>query len=95
MFTPSHIGSSVPPIDFGLVFDVPRFRKALGKPVLEWHEVKDRTSGLFDEIGCWNTWEAVQDREHNPRNSHVPAHLKLGPYIRQTGQTMSAEQSNH
>ncbi|KAG6817946.1 hypothetical protein H0H87_012414 [Tephrocybe sp. NHM501043] len=77
MFTPSHIGGAVPPIDFGLVFDVPRLRKALNIPVLEWHEVKDRHSDSIDEIGCWNTWEAVQKAESYPRRSHVPYHLKL------------------
>lgn len=39
-FIPSHIGGHVPPIPFGEVFDVPRLRKELGKPVLEWREVK-------------------------------------------------------
>ncbi|KAF5385096.1 hypothetical protein D9615_001270 [Tricholomella constricta] len=77
IFTPSHIGGAVPPIDFGLVFDIPRLRKALNKPVLEWHEVKDRSSNELDEIGCWNTWEAVQEREQYARRSQVPDHLKL------------------
>ncbi|KAG5649844.1 hypothetical protein H0H81_001801 [Sphagnurus paluster] len=78
MFTPSHIGGAVPPIDFGLVFDVPRLRRALNIPVLEWHEVKDRSSTQIDELGCWNTWEAVQKKEAHPRASHVPNHLRLG-----------------
>lgn len=78
MFTPSHIGDAVPPIDFGLVFDVPRLRKVLGTPILEWHEVKDRKSDSVDEIGCWNVWEASQNREDYPRRSHVPEHIKLG-----------------
>lgn len=78
MFTPSHIGDTVPPIDFGLVFDVPRLRTALQMPVLEWHEVKARHSEAVDELGCWNTWQAVQDREAYPRRSHVVTHLKLG-----------------
>jgi hypothetical protein len=43
-FTPTHIakGNSQhgPTIDFGEVFDVPRFAKGLGKPVLEWWQVK-------------------------------------------------------
>ena len=82
MFTPSHIGGHVPPLDFGHVFDVPRLRKELGKPVLEWHEVKDRHSQEVDELGCWNVWEAVQDREAYPRRSHVPDHLKLGSFRR-------------
>jgi len=78
MFTPSHIGGHVPPINFGDVFDVPRLRKGLGKPVLEWHDVKDRKSESLDELGCWNVWESVQAREAIPRYSHIPMHLKLG-----------------
>ena len=78
MFTPSHVGGSAPPVDFGLVFDVPRLRTALGMPILEWHEVKDRNSETIDELGCWNTWESVQKRETFPRRSPTPGLLKLG-----------------
>ncbi|KAG6837668.1 hypothetical protein H0H93_004944 [Arthromyces matolae] len=77
MFIPSHIGPTVPPVDFGVVFDVPRLRKALNIPILEWHEVKDRNSEEVDDIGCWNTWEAVQKAEAFPRRSFVPELLKL------------------
>ena len=78
MFTPSHIGGHIPPIDFSQVFDLARLQESLQKPVLEWHQVKTRNSSSLDEIGCWNTWEAVQDRETFPRRSSVPGHLKLG-----------------
>ncbi|KDR85480.1 hypothetical protein GALMADRAFT_53717 [Galerina marginata CBS 339.88] len=77
MFVPSHIGGSVPPIDFGEVFDVPRLVKAIRKPVLEWHQVKNISAGDLDELGCWNLWEAVQERENIPRRSSVPNLLKL------------------
>ena len=78
MFTPSHIGGHIPPIDFGQVFDLVRLQDSLQKPVLDWHQVKLRNSSILEEIGCWNTWEAVQDREAFPRRSSVPGHLKLG-----------------
>jgi len=76
-FIPSHIGGHVPPIPFGEVFDVPRLRKELGKPVLEWREVKNHNSTFVDDIGCWNTWEAVQYREAYPRRSRIPDDLNL------------------
>ncbi|KAJ6575269.1 hypothetical protein B0H19DRAFT_635080 [Mycena capillaripes] len=77
-FIPSHIGGHVPPIPFGQVFDVPRLRNELGKPVLEWREVKDYQNGTFvDDLGCWNVWEAVQYREAFPRRSRIPDDLKL------------------
>ncbi|KAJ7597465.1 hypothetical protein C8J56DRAFT_920150 [Mycena floridula] len=77
MFTPSHIGGGVAPVAFGEVFDVPRLRKLMGRPVLEWKEVKDERSEFRDQLGCWNGWEAVQYREANPRYSIVPQHLKI------------------
>jgi len=77
MFTPSHIGGHVRPIPFGDVFDVPRLRRLLGKPVLEWREVKDPQSDSIDELGCWNVWEAVQVHEAFPRDSAVTRHLNL------------------
>lgn len=78
-FTPSHIGGHVPPISFGQVFDLPRLRRLLGKPVLEWLDVKNTSLGSVDELGCWNLWESVQYRESHPRGSVTTEHLKLGP----------------
>lgn len=78
MFTPSHIGGDAAPIPFGEVFDVPRFIQESGIQVVEWDEVKDPQSDVVDDLGCWNIWEAVQYREHHPRSSAAPEHLKLG-----------------
>jgi hypothetical protein len=78
MFTPSHIGGHVPPIDFGEVFDVPRLRELMQKPLVEWYELKNRGSNVVEELGCWNVWEAVQDREHRPRQSFLADRLNLG-----------------
>ncbi|KAK0233621.1 hypothetical protein IW262DRAFT_1331502 [Armillaria fumosa] len=77
MFTPSHIGGSVPPIAFGDVFDVPRLRKALNKPIIEWRDVKDPGSNQLDNLGCWNVWESSQFYEPHPRGSPVLYHLGL------------------
>ncbi|KAJ7693209.1 hypothetical protein B0H17DRAFT_933192 [Mycena rosella] len=80
-FTPTHIGRGAPDggptIDFGEVFDVPRLAKAMGRPVLEWWEVKDRTSTTFDPLGCWNLWQAVSPDHHGPHESSAPFRLKL------------------
>ena len=78
IFIPSHIGGDAPSIRFGEVFDVPRFVKDSGIPLVEWHEVKDPASEAIDELGCWNVWEAVQSYEHQPRYSWVTDHLGLG-----------------
>ncbi|KAI0347794.1 hypothetical protein BDW22DRAFT_1349857 [Trametopsis cervina] len=77
MFTPSHIGGDAPVITFGEVFDVPRFIKESGTPLLEWLDVKDPQSDAVETIGCWNIWESVQYYEHFPRNSFVPDWLNL------------------
>lgn len=80
-FVPMHIGSDAPPIRFGDIFDVPRFTKEAGFPLLEWYEVKDAKSEVWDDIGCWDIWEAVQYGEHHARHSVVPEHLRLGEYL--------------
>ncbi|KAH9942961.1 hypothetical protein B0H21DRAFT_866317 [Amylocystis lapponica] len=77
MFTPSHIGGDAETIAFGDVFDVPRFTKHSGIPIIEWHQVKDPSSGELEDLGCWDIWEAVQQNEHFPRNSAVLSHLGL------------------
>ncbi|TFK30925.1 hypothetical protein FA15DRAFT_662992 [Coprinopsis marcescibilis] len=76
VFTPTHIGN-VPPIPFGEVFDIPRLKTIIRAPILEWQEVKKSTSTEIDEIGCWNTWESVQEQEKHPRESSVPGLLSL------------------
>lgn len=78
MFVPSHIGGDKPNVDFGEVFDVERLARGVGIPILEWHQVKNRTSDTLDDLGCWNTWASVQDKEDFARRSPVTAHLKLG-----------------
>jgi len=77
MFTPSHLCGHVPPVNFREVFDTSRLRASMQKPVLEWHEVKNYSAGEVDPLGCWNTWEAVQYREHFPRRSSLPDLLHL------------------
>jgi len=81
MFTPSHIGGDKPPIDFGSIFDMQRLARGIGIPVLEWHQIKNRSSNVLDELGCWNTWEAVQYEETYPRSSVVPNLLSLGTFL--------------
>ncbi|KIJ66268.1 hypothetical protein HYDPIDRAFT_174416 [Hydnomerulius pinastri MD-312] len=76
-FIPSHVGGDTPPIAFGDVFDTRRLRKALGIPILEWHEVKDVDSKSLDVLGCWSLWEVVQNEEHKPRGSFLTEWLKL------------------
>jgi hypothetical protein len=78
MFYPSHIGYDVPPIPLRDVFDIVRMRKLIGKPILEWQDVKDPKSEAVDNLGCWNVWESVQTGWPRPRSSNSHSHLKLG-----------------
>lgn len=79
------MGTRVRDVPFGEVFDVPRLSKALGKPVLEWRQVKDLTtanSSELETIGCWNIWEATQYDDHFARKSpRTLEELKLGMSI--------------
>ncbi|KAK7051883.1 hypothetical protein R3P38DRAFT_1630687 [Favolaschia claudopus] len=80
-FTPAQVrhttNKTVPPIDFGVMFDVPRLSKALGKPILEWWQVKDRNSTTVDPLGCWSIWKGVSTRNKNPHPSRAPGILHL------------------
>ncbi len=77
-FTPSHIGGSVPPIDFGEIFDITRLRAEMNRPLIEWHEIKNRSAEAVQELGCWSTWEVVQPQATSPRQSSLTDRLKLG-----------------
>lgn len=78
MFVPMHIGSDADVIYFSEIFDVPRFIEDAGFPLLEWYQVKDVESETWDDLGCWNVWEAVQYGDPHPRHSVVPEYLRLG-----------------
>lgn len=75
-FIPSHIGPEAPPLPFGHIFDVPRLRKALRTPVLEWHQVKDANDSSLDELGCWAVWPVVEQGAP-PRDSFLIPKLNL------------------
>ena len=64
----------------GSIFDLPRLRKSLGRPVLEFHDVKNPQSDVLDELGCWSIWMSVQSNEPYPRGASLPDLLNLGEY---------------
>jgi len=45
--------------------------------VIEWRDLKKNDSGVKDEIGCWDVWEASQQEEHRPRISWLVSVLNL------------------
>lgn len=72
-----------PSIPFDWIFDLDRLSNELQLPVVEWDEVKDSNSTELEELGCWNVWEAVQYRDHHPRDAWGQTVQKqgLGTYI--------------
>ncbi|KAJ7103060.1 hypothetical protein B0H15DRAFT_767901, partial [Mycena belliarum] len=83
MFLSTHLPQHAGPFVFGDVFDMPRLRRALGKPVLEWREVKQTDSPVMEDIGCWNVWETVST-DGAPRQSPVDHMLNLDISYTQT-----------
>jgi hypothetical protein len=69
-FVPVHVGGHVPPITFGEIFDLPRLRKELGWPILEWHDVNHEKRSV---------WQAVNiRRDPTPRGSRSLSNIGLG-----------------
>ncbi|KAJ7675369.1 hypothetical protein B0H17DRAFT_1207731 [Mycena rosella] len=82
VFLPSHtmlstLNTEHTPLPFGDVFDLPHLRQAIGKPVLQWSDVKASNSTVLDDLGCWNVWESIQYYDKAPRGSFAPWKLKL------------------
>jgi len=75
VFSPTHVSfdttTTVDPIDFGTIFDVPRLSKLINLPVIEWHEVKNRNSTEVEELGCWDVWSTSEMATENPRGSRT------------------------
>ncbi|KAF7296422.1 hypothetical protein HMN09_01112600 [Mycena chlorophos] len=80
---PTHVatdigGSAVGPgLEFGDAFDLPRYFEATKQPLLEWSQIKDKTSQTIDPLGCWNLWEPVSTSNKGPHWSATPHRLKL------------------
>ncbi|KAF7302568.1 hypothetical protein HMN09_00891300 [Mycena chlorophos] len=78
--TPPHISlwEAQGQLSFGEAFDVPRLAKALGRPVLEWNDIKlwNGTQVTWDTIGCWDLW-SKQSEDKAPRESFGVTH-RLG-----------------
>ncbi|KAJ7036676.1 hypothetical protein C8F04DRAFT_1233130, partial [Mycena alexandri] len=75
-FTPTHV-KHASTIDFGEVFDIPRLSQAIGHPVLEWWQVKDRDSKVVDPMGCWSIWQAVSSQNKEPHFTSGPQRMHL------------------
>lgn len=73
----SHIGKGGKYINYGEVFDLPRLRKILRHPILEWRDVKEEGSLVIDNLGCWSIWAGMSSAGKYMRNTLVN-HLNLG-----------------
>jgi hypothetical protein len=78
---PSHIRGNAEAIRFGDVFDLPKLRRALGKPVIEWDDVRDVDSPNYDILGCWNLWAVVNKDIESPRGSYLTEWIGLGEHF--------------
>lgn len=94
----AHIGgkaNQVPPINFGEIFDMPRLRKELNWPVLEWADIKIAAYDLplsrettpvpgavMEELGCWGISSASKKENKNVGHSVLEMLLQLGEFLR-------------
>lgn len=72
----SHIGKGGKYINYGEVFDLPRLRRSLRTPILEWKDVKQEGSPVVDALGCWSIWAGMTTGGAYMRNALVD-HLNL------------------
>ncbi|KAJ7070566.1 hypothetical protein C8F01DRAFT_1106888 [Mycena amicta] len=78
---PHHTSTHLPwkaqdKLPFGEAFDVPRLAKALGRPVVEWRDIKQYNTTKSDKIGCWDVWTPASG-ESSERDSTVYPRLHL------------------
>ncbi|KAK7064019.1 hypothetical protein R3P38DRAFT_2821864 [Favolaschia claudopus] len=76
-FMLNNLGNDHSPLPFSDIFDLPRLRRAIKTPIVEWQDVKAQDSMVRDDIGCWNVWESIQYHDKNPRKSFGPWYSKL------------------
>ncbi|KIO34077.1 hypothetical protein M407DRAFT_64761, partial [Tulasnella calospora MUT 4182] len=72
----SHIGKDGKYINYGEAFDLPRLRRSLCIPILEWKDVKQEGTHVVDGLGCWSIWAGMTSAQVYMRNTLV-GHLNL------------------
>jgi hypothetical protein len=92
-FVPMHIGMDNPPLNFGEIFDLPRFRAATNSPAVEWRDLKrfpmvNIDQGIVDyedvePLGCWSVWMRTGP-DGKERWNAVSYVMKLGTSTLQT-----------
>ena len=53
-FVPAHMHGNPGSIPVSQVYDIPRLAEALRSPIIEWSDIKNRSSGVTEELGCWS-----------------------------------------
>ncbi|KAJ6526422.1 hypothetical protein B0H19DRAFT_1275776 [Mycena capillaripes] len=78
-FRPVHMAASTSHIDFSDVFDLPRLRKELKTPILEWRDVKVSVVRIetVEDLGCWDLHHKTWDVESESLYLEPPANLNL------------------
>ncbi|KAG8906710.1 hypothetical protein FRB99_006308 [Tulasnella sp. 403] len=73
---PVHVGVEANEFLFSDVWDLPRLRRTVGHPMIEWADIKSGISQ--DHIGCWSVWQTVDGQPHSkPRGSRLNYALHL------------------
>ena len=62
---------------FSEIIDIPRLSSTIQVPIIEWSDLKSKTSAHVDQLGCWTTWGGIIPSEKKARNGFVPGFLKL------------------
>jgi len=53
-FAPAHMHGSPGYLPVSQVYDLPRLAETLQMPIIEWDDIKNRSSGVMEELGCWS-----------------------------------------
>ncbi|KAF8575748.1 hypothetical protein K439DRAFT_1397924 [Ramaria rubella] len=53
-FVPGHMHGNPGFLAVSEVYDLPRLADALRMPIIEWSDIKDRSSHELEDIGCWS-----------------------------------------
>lgn len=62
---------------FSDVIDLPRLSSAIRLPIIEWSDLKSKTSSHQDRLGCWTAWADIVPTEPKPRHGFLPGFLRL------------------
>ena len=81
-FVPAHMHGNPGYLPVPEVYDIPRLAETLQMPIIGWDNIKNRSSGVVEELGCWSLQETLFGKHFDTGGLYAAERqFSLGEYL--------------